>query len=298
MPLVTAIIPAYNGLQRYLDRAILSVLKQCFTNVELIVVDDASTDDTGELVRRYSEARYVRLPSNHGQAAARNHGASLARGEFLAFLDQDDIWEPSFVEETLKIFSSSPGAALVHTDGYQVTEDDQIVHYDRAMKPMKSVTQLLRGNHDTATSGSLIRAACFHAVGGYDESLAVWEDIDLGIRLYQRFPVVHLPKPLYRHRLYQHNASREIPSERTLMARRRFLEKHSHTCLPGSAEERALRRDWAHYYGDLGKHYLRNGQTARARDAFRLSVHYYPFSRKSLFRLIGSYLPMQSRAAP
>lgn len=290
MATISVIIPAYNGVSRYLEQAIRSALAQTFRDFELIVVDDASTDDTARLVLRFPSARYYKRPTNGGQAAARNDGARLATGAFLAFLDQDDLWEPTLLEEALAVLNAHPDAALVHCDGYQVNERNEILEYDAAMKHTNSITQMLRGGHDVATSGSLFRKTCFDAMGGYDTELAVWEDIDLAIRLYQRFPILHHPKPLYRHRLYGHQASRGIPSERALQGRRRFLEKHGPGCTPGSAEARALARDWAHYYGDLGKFHLNAGQVQEARQALRQALRYEPTNRKALLRLLRAYL--------
>jgi glycosyltransferase involved in cell wall biosynthesis len=290
VPVVSVVIPAYNGVSRYLEQAILSVLGQTVHDFELIVVDDASTDGTAKLVQRFSEARFLRRAHNGGQAAARNDGARLATGSYLAFLDQDDLWEPTFLQETLAVLVKAPDAAVVHCDGHQVSETNSILEYDGAMKPTSSITQMLRGNHDVATSGSLFRKACFDAVGGYDAQLPIWEDIDLAVRLYQRFPFIHLPKPLYRHRLYGHQASRDIPSERMLLGRRRFLEKHGPACQPGTLEAKALTRDWAHYYGDAGKFHINAGRLPEARHALWKALRYQPFNRKALLRLLRSYL--------
>jgi glycosyltransferase involved in cell wall biosynthesis len=297
MPTVSVVIPAYNGVSRYLDEAIQGVLAQTFQAFELIVVDDASTDDTARVIQRFPQVRYFRRAANGGQAAARNDGARLAKGEYLAFLDQDDLWEPSMLEETVAVLEADPAAAIVHCDGYQVNERNEILEYDGAMKPTASITQILRGGHDVATSGSLFRKACFDAVGGYDEQLPIWEDIDLAIRLYQQNRIVHLPKPLYRHRLYANNASREISSERALRGRQRFLEKHGPSCQPGTSEAQALARDWAHYYGDLGKHFLHAGRIEEGRRAFWRSLRYQPFSHKALLRLLRSYLTRRMPAA-
>lgn len=299
MPLVSAIIPVYNGASRYLEQAIGSVLAQTYQNCELIVIDDASTDDTARLVLRFSQVRYFRRADNGGQAAARNDGARLAQGTYLAFLDQDDLWEPSLLEETVPLLQAHADAAVVHCDGYQVSEQNEILEYDGAMKHMRSITQILRGGHDVATSGSLFRKVCFDAVGGYDERLPIWEDIDLAVRLYQQFRLLHLPKPFYRHRLYTRNVSRDIPSERALMGRRRFLEKHEPACPPGTPESRAIRRDWAFYYSDLGKALLRTGNTGEARRAFFLALQYHPFSQKILLRGVRSLLlPLWKKTFP
>ncbi len=290
MPLVSTVIPAYNAATRFLDEAIESILAQSVQDLEVIVVDDASTDETARVVMRFPRVRYVRRAQNGGQAAARNDGARLATGEFLAFLDQDDLWEPTFLEETLAILRAHPEAALVHCDGHQVNERNEILYYDHAMSHIASITQLLRGGHDVATSGSLFRKSAFDAVGGYDNSLFIWEDIDLAIRLYQRFPLIHISKPMYRHRLYGHNVSRDIPSDRSLLGRRRFLEKHGPTCQAGTPEAKALARDWAHYYGDLGKAKWRVGAIREAREAFSQALRHHPWNHKTMLRLIRSYI--------
>lgn len=289
MTKVSVVIPAYNGTSRYLREAIRSVLAQSFTDHEIIVVDDASTDRTDALVQSFPQVRYVRHASNAGQAAARNTGAQLAQGPFLAFLDQDDLWEPEFLEQTLAILEPAAEAALVHCDGYQVNERNEILEYDAAMKHHASITQLLRGGHDAATSGSLFRKRWFDAVGGYDANLSIWEDIDLAIRLYQPQRFIHLAQPMYRHRLYGHNASRDIPSLRALEGRRRFLDKHAAACPPGTPEGHALSNDWAIYFSDLGKHYLRARARQEARRAFRCSLQHRPLNAKTWSRLLRSY---------
>jgi glycosyltransferase involved in cell wall biosynthesis len=287
---VSVVIPAYNGTSRYLEQAIHSVLAQTYQDYEIIVVDDASTDDTGALVQRIPGVRYVRRDRNGGQAAARNTGAQLAQGEYLAFLDQDDLWEPSFLEEVVGALASSTTSILVHCDGYQVDEHNQILEYDAAMKHTGSITQLLRGGHDVATSGSLFRKTPFDEAGGYDARLSIWEDMDLAIRLYRPGLFLHLPKPLYRHRLYGHNASKDIPSLRALEGRRRFLEKHAPSCQAGTPEARALSNDWAIYHADLGKHYLQTQAVKQAREAFRCSLRYRPLNVKTWSRLLRSYV--------
>lgn len=287
---ISAIIPAYNGESRFLAQAIQSVLAQSVVPQDIIVVDDASTDNTAELIARFSQVRYIRRAFNGGQAAARNDGAKMAQGQYLAFLDQDDLWEPTFLSEALAVIEKIPQAAVVHCDGYQVDEQNDILEYDAAMKHAPSITQLLRKGHDVATSGSLFRAACFEAVGGYDEDLSIWEDIDLAIRLCSHYDLVHLPKPLYRHRLYNRNASREIPSEHAIQARRHFLEKHAPACLPGTLEATALERDWAQYYSDLGKLHLHHGRYPEARQAFWLALRHEPWNRKTILRWCRAWL--------
>ncbi|MCZ6799594.1 MAG: glycosyltransferase [Nitrospirae bacterium] len=288
---ISAIIPVFNGTTRYLQEAIQSILSQTLDNWELIIVDDGSEDNTLACIPSHPKIRFYRREENGGQAAARNDGARLAIGEFLAFLDQDDLWEQTFLEETLTAFRQYPEAAVIHADGYQVNERNKILEYDMAMKYLNSITSILRGGHDTGTSASLIRKTCFESVGGYDETLAIWEDIDLGIRLSQHFKIIHLQKPLYRHRLYSRNVSRYIPSERALQARETFLKKHTPLCFPGSKAAKSLPYDWAQYHSDKGKFYLSGGKNREARVAFIQSLRLCPFSKKTILRLLRSFLP-------
>ena len=102
--------------------------------------------------------------------------------------------------------------------------------------------------------------------------------------------MIHLPKPLYRHRLYGHNASRDIPSERALLGRQRFLEKHRPACEKGSQEAKALKRDWAQYYGDLGKYYLMQRRAKDARQAFWQSLKQDPLKYKTVLRWLRSFV--------
>lgn len=113
MPLVSATIPAYNGTSRYLREAIQSVMGQTFKDFELIIVDDASEDNASTVIPSAHNIKLFRRTVNGGQAAARNSGANLAKGQYISFLDQDDLWEPTFLEETLKILDQNPKSALV-----------------------------------------------------------------------------------------------------------------------------------------------------------------------------------------
>ena len=96
----------------------------------------------------------------------------LLRGEYLAFLGQDDLWEPSLLNEMVTRLHGEPEAAAVHRDRYQVNEQNEVLEYDGAMNQTASITQILSGGHDMATSRSLFRKACFDAIGGYNQQPA------------------------------------------------------------------------------------------------------------------------------
>jgi glycosyltransferase involved in cell wall biosynthesis len=113
-PLVSIIMPAYNA-ERYIRRSIDSALRQTYQNTEIVVVDDGSVDDTAGIVKSYSDGRIIyRYQQNQGTSAARNHGVSICRGEFLAFLDADDQYLPQRVEKSVEFLSTHPKYSIAY----------------------------------------------------------------------------------------------------------------------------------------------------------------------------------------
>lgn len=290
-PRISVVVPAFNGQFRYLTEAIQSILDQTCTDFELIIVDDASTDQTHDIIPSHPRITYFRRDQNGGQATARNDGAKLAKGEFLAFLDQDDLWEPTFLEETLPILQAMADTAAVHTDGYNVNSKNEIVGYNRTIQRTDDVTVHLTKGHALHPCGSLFRKTHFDKVKGYDEKMMIWEDRDLQIRLSQKYPLHHIPKPLYRHRVYTHNVSLTIPLEKSLSARKYFLEKHAPACQQEPHLKNTLASEWAMLHSDMGKYYLSQNQRKKARQCFRQSLWYSPFSRRTLLRYLRSFVP-------
>src|SRR6266852_6361254 len=120
-PLVSVIIPAYNA-ERFIDETLESVFKQTHDHLELILVDDGSTDGTGAQVRAYGDrVRFIRQV-NAGAGAARNRGLEVATGDYIAFLDADDLWRPEKLEVQLEIAARNPESGLIACDGVRFAE--------------------------------------------------------------------------------------------------------------------------------------------------------------------------------
>ena len=290
-PQISVIVPAFNGRSRYLTEAIQSILDQTCTDFELIIVDDASTDQTHDIIPSHPRITYFRRGQNGGPAAARNDGAKLAKGEFLAFMDQDDLWEPTFLEETVPILQAMADTAAVHTDGYSVNSKNEIIRYNRTIQRTDDVTVHLTKGHVLHACGSLFRKTHFDSVKGYDEKMMIWEDRDLQIRLGSKYPLHHIPKPLFRNRVYKHNVSSTTPLEKSLADRKYFLEKHAPACQQEPHLKNALESEWAMLHSDMGKYYLSQNQRKKARQCFRQSLRYSPFSRRTILRYLRSFTP-------
>jgi glycosyltransferase involved in cell wall biosynthesis len=208
-PLVSVIIPAYNAA-RFVAQAVESVLAQSYRPVEILVIDDGSTDDTARVLEPYRDAiRYIRQP-NGGPSRARNNGLAHARGELIAFLDADDVWLPDKLSRQVRCLEESPAVGVVHCDTYNL--DEQSGARSRRATPRDDFAgncyaRLFRGNQVTYST-VVIRRECLDRVGPMDERYTHAEDYDLLLRLARRFPFAYVPEPLAVYRLHDTNATR------------------------------------------------------------------------------------------
>lgn len=197
VPLVTVVIPTYN--RRYcLGRAIDNVLKQDFGPVELIIVDDASPDGTADWVAAaYPGIRLIRNPVNRRVSAARNAGLAAARGRFIAFLDDDDWWDPSFLRRHLDLLRSRPDAVLSYCDFVSVDEEEgsPVTRISGELGADPVMTFLTENPIRSLTLVVLSRLALVE-VGGFREDYTMCEDREVYLRLLRRGAFLHKPEPL------------------------------------------------------------------------------------------------------
>lgn len=188
--LVSVIIPTHDRAH-LVTRAIQSVLEQKYGHLELLVVDDASTDDTRRVVKALADPRllYARHEQNRGAPAARNTGIEMSSGEYIAFLDSDDHWLPGKLQEQMRVFHrSGPEVGLVYT-GIEVVDLLTGAHLKTRVPRHRGhiLRELLRHNVVVgSTSTAVIRRTYLHQSGLFDESLPARQDIDLWIRLAKR----------------------------------------------------------------------------------------------------------------
>jgi glycosyltransferase involved in cell wall biosynthesis len=196
-PVFSVVVPTHNRAH-LVGRAIQSVLNQTFTDFELIVVDDASRDNTGGVVAAIADHRlsYVRLDKNLGVAGARNRGVLQARGQFVIFLDDDDESYPDLLAATFHAFESAGETVGFGWSGIrrvQDTPEGELILDERQWPDNVRESQpwiyLLVGTG----FGLTIRRSCFDGVGFFDESLSSFEDTDLLIRLENRFDFLVVP---------------------------------------------------------------------------------------------------------
>jgi len=192
--LVSVIIPTFNRAS-FLGEALDSVFSQTYRPLEVIVVDEASEDETPRLVSRYPVI-YVRKGRREGPAAARNRGLGLARGELIAFLDSDDLWLPEKVARQVAFFRENPQAVAVQTEEIWIKGGRRVQPQRKHRKPHgyffhRAVKLCL-----VSPSGVMLRREVFSKIGLFDEEFPLCEDYELWLRLAARYPVYLLPEPL------------------------------------------------------------------------------------------------------
>lgn len=205
--LVSAVVTTYNRASM-VGEAIESVLRQSYPNIQPIVVDHASDDDTPEVLRGFGDRIEVLAagPQSRGVvAAARNVGISASRGSFVAFLDDDDLWEPEKIARQVDAMLAQENVILVSTDARVVGQDGNDLdrrYLEHTKAPSGEVFERLVADNTIICSSVLVRRDSLVEVGCFDErrSLAMVEDYHLWLRLSARGRLVHIDEPLVRYR--------------------------------------------------------------------------------------------------
>ncbi len=181
-PLISVIIPAYNQAD-YLAAAVHSVLDQTYRNIEVIVVDDGSTDQTAEIGQSFADPR-VRYfhQENRGLSGARNTGIRNARGDYLSYLDSDDLFLPDKLSLLAKVLDATPEVGLVAGQAIPIDESEQKIGKVFDTPLPADPTNLLLGN-PLHVGSVLVRKSCQDEVGFFDETLRSYEDWDMWLRL-------------------------------------------------------------------------------------------------------------------
>ena len=213
-PLVSVVIPAYNATA-FLGETLDSVLAQSYTNLEIIVVDDGSTDTTPQLLDSYGDRIRVLRQANAGQAAARNYGAREAHGELLAFLDSDDLWDPDKIARQVALLARFPTALAVYCDHRTIDAQGQPIASSAALvypRPSGDILRALLLGPCIITPGLvLLRRRAFDTTSGFDETplMRGHEDYALWLRLATQGSFVYSPDTLVSYRRHNQQATKQ-----------------------------------------------------------------------------------------
>lgn len=278
--LVSVIVPTYNSAPYIVD-AIESVLAQTYQNLEIIVIDDGSNDNARGVLVPYRDKITYLYQENRGVSAARNLGIGHAKGEYIAFLDADDIWLPGKLDRQMQFLEGNTNVALVFGDAelFDVNRTDIPCPEQRMSKsrleeretPKDDVFELLLYGNFITTSTVMLRRSCLERVGGFDESLRSVEDRDLWLRIADKFCIGYIQAVLCRKRLHGSNISSDAPL--AAASRIKVLERAVRRRWKRDAElPSGVRTSLAVAYFSLGYSYFDRGDYQRARDNIRLSL--------------------------
>lgn len=211
MPLISVVVPVYNG-EKTIKETIESVLNQTFSNLELIVIDDGSQDSTLNVIANIEDLRLkVFSYQNGGVAISRNRGIQEAGGEFIAFLDADDLWTSDKLESQLKALQSNPQAAVAYSWVDYINESGEFLHNGNHISINgNAYKQLLVENILENGSNPLIRKDALIEVGGFNQSLTPAEDWDMWLRLAACYDFVTVASPQILYRTLSHSGSTNV----------------------------------------------------------------------------------------
>jgi glycosyltransferase involved in cell wall biosynthesis len=295
---VSAVIPTFN-CSKYIVDAVESALKQTSVDLEVIVVDDGSTDDTAERLACFGDRiRYIRQ-ENGGPSKARNRGIREAKGELIAFLDADDRWLPHKTAKQVELLEQRPKVGLVHTGIFVCSEEtgeQWVGPADRTPFTGYCYPRIFWG-HAVPPSAAMIRKSVFDQVGVFDEMIRgpSYEDQDLWLRIAREYEFAYIPEPLIIYRVHGANGSlnlqRNVEDEYRVLVKTLREDPSLWTKLDRARARQKL-------YGlafSSGYGRVHAGETRRAREFFRAAWSHSPFNPLPLAYWTFSFMPRRVR---
>lgn len=228
LPRVSVVIPLYNR-SNFIAQTVQSVLAQEYANIELIIVDDGSTDDSREVLQQFAgKIKLLEHPGrvNKGQSAAINLGIKSSEGKYVAILDSDDLFAPEKIALQVRFLEQNPGAGVVYANGKAIGEKGELLFhiYDDNHCAPDGPEPVLLSSWFNVPSNSLVKRDVFEQVGPFDESMRSAQDHDMAVRLAEVTQIEYLPEVLWSYR--RHAASQSgLHAARRWRIGFRILEK-------------------------------------------------------------------------
>ncbi len=287
---VSIIIPSYNA-ERFLADTLESVQVQTYINYEVIVVDDGSTDSTHSVVKRFPEVHYY-YQANRGPAAARNAGLSLATGQYVSFLDADDLWHPEMLQRCMTILEEQSSIGAVHVNWLPIDADGNLMKESSGWQPWRDdIFERLLVHIPFNTSSVVWRREYWKLIGGFDETPEVNDDWLNWLRIARRgchFEAIE--QPLVYRRMHEGGITQRQP-KRIIQWRLNALDR---ICAELDLSQALCDRAYAEVHWIATTLSLRDGQTNEATRHFQHSV-------QRNYRLLGlrsTYYAIAYRGKP
>lgn len=305
---VSVIIPTYN-CARYLDESIASVLAQSHTNFEIIVVDDGSTDNTGEVLGKYKSNVRIKTvyQQNMGVGEARNTGMRLSEGEYICFLDSDDVLEPESLSTRVGVLAAEGSVAMVFTD-YSLRHDEResisqylsqnrfLEFFNNALAPSPqsctffndSFTELFYSfsPHPIWTGTVMLRKSVIDSVGFFRGDIPIGEDTDYWLRIAERSQIAYLDKQTAVYNHYRSSITKD--TKKYCIERIRRLKS-----IPSASQaiSAAIQRNISDTYCHLGYHYYQHNFRLLSAYNYMLGLRFNMHNALCLKGLVACSMP-------
>ena len=265
-PLVSIIMPAYNA-QQYITESIESVITQTYTNWELIIVDDNSTDDTASIIKEFSQqdSRVKYLHQDRGrQGKARNKAIKNSSGEYIAFLDADDLWENTKLQVQIDLIKNRPDIALFFTQGFILQPDGKSIPMDVKVQEwswQKDIDLFITQNQIPILS-VLVKKQALINVGYFSEDPAIQnaEDYHLWIKLLKQSTFLSIPNRLFYYRIHEQQSTYQN-SNLSMAVAHAFIDLASTQIIDKQNKTLRTRLKWFIFQAPEVDHYLNNLKT-------------------------------------
>ncbi len=283
MEKVSIIIPAYNKAELTV-KTVKSVLNQTYPHTEIIVVDDGSVDQTQKYLSEFKNRIQYVYKTNGGACSARNLGIRLAQGEFIGFLDCDDLYLENKVELCVDFLKRNPDYGFVHTAAFFIDREEKIVGFYFHPKSQKQgwiADRLILGNY-ICNSTVIVRKSCLQEVGFLDESIFMPADWDLWLRLAEKFKVGYINKPLTKYRItdnYTFKRIEECQEEEKIVLNKFFFRNQNSSSLYKN-------RVFSYFHLRYAQCYFIQDKHQRFKEEFWQTLKMYPLNVKALAHLL------------
>ena len=234
-PKVTVLMSAYNG-EKYLREAIDSILGQTFKDFEFLIINDGSTDKTGEILKSYNDPRIKIINNNKniGLTKSLNKGLRLAKGEYIARQDADDISMPERLKKEVEFLERNRNVGLVGTDYFMINEKGKSVHIVKCLNGSRELKEKLLEGNQFGHGSVMLRRECIDKVGTYREEFKFAQDYDFYLRIAEVYDVANTSEPLYKWR---------IDSKSISVAKKALQDKYALLAVELAKERRKLGED-------------------------------------------------------
>ena len=289
--LVSVIIPAYNS-EEYIVDTIKSVLAQTYKQIEIIVIDDGSTDGTSNILKPYiHKIKYIKK-ENGGASSARNKGIVNSNGDYVAFLDADDLWRKNKIEKQMAIFKEFPDVGLVYCDS-STFDKEGVIHSSLSEiveTPTGNVLEAMIVHNFLNNSSIVVKRVCFDIAGLWNENLINGNDYDMWLRVASHYNFWFVDQVLVDTRYHSHGLSSmtDLQCENSIRIQDDFVRSLEKSI---NVSDKIVHKGYSYKYLVWGQRLFYQEKYSEAKEKLLKSVRHNPGNFKAIIYLLKSFVP-------